>query len=264
MTLTIKQLNKLVLVFLNENTDVANLNELWMNSDNQKKVKNLLTRSTRPLKDPNAPKRGKSSYLYFCEANRDKVKKDLGNDAKATDITRQLGVLWNQLKNNKKNAKKLKEYVAMAEADKKRYKEEKEKYSPQLEKKGPKRAKSAYLYFCSEFRQKVKNDLGDNAKATNVTKELGVRWNALKSEGGTAKFDKLAENDRVRYQKEKDPKKGKSSSVNSEERTGYQVFCDKMRPKIKEDNPKARASDITKKLSAAWKALSKKEQESYK
>ena len=219
MNPTLKQLNKLVLAFLNENVDAANLDELWMDSSAQKQVKSLLYRANRPPKDPNAPKRGKSSYLYFCQDNRDQVKKSLGNDAKATDVTRQLGVRWNELKNNKKKAKKLKEYVKLAEADKERYQKEKESYSPPdnitshaAKKKGPKRAKSAYLYFCSELRPTVKNDLGEGTKATEVTKELGARWNILKSEDGTAPYDKLAAKDRVRYQKEKDASQSTASS----------------------------------------------------
>ena len=308
MNPTLKQLNKLVLAFLSENVDAANLDELWMDSSTQKQVKSLLSRASRPPKDPNAPKRGKSSYLYFCEDNRAKVKKSLGTDAKATDVTRQLGVLWNKLKNDKKQGKKLKEYVALAAADKERYQKEKESYVPpdngshQVEKKGPKRAKSAYLYFCSALRPTVKKDLGEGSKATDVTKELGARWNTLKAEGGTAKYDKLAAKDRVRYQEEKEasqrtapseedelveeatkkaPKKAprkkvkkvkNASSTKSSKkapkkasgRNGYQVFCSEHRPQYKEDNPNARGVEITKKLSAAWKALSKEDQDAYK
>ena len=311
MNPTLKQLNKIVLAFLKENSDTANLEELWMDSDYQKQVKNLLARVNRPPKDPHAPKRGKSSYLFFCEDNRAKVKKDLGKDAKATDVTRKLGVLWNELKNDKKNQKKLKEYEDRAAVDKKRYEQEKAQYTPPeglssgggKKVTGPKRAKSAYLFFCSEFRSKVKKDLGDDSKATDVTRELGVRWNALKAKGETDKYDKLAQKDRERYQKEKSasvedelvedtsvskkvapkkggksasskkvaPKKGgksasssKKSARKSSGKTGYQVFCSQNRPQYKKDNPNARAADITKKLSDAWKALSKKDQEGYK
>ena len=313
MNPTLKQLNKLVLAFLSENVDAANLDELWMDSSTQKQVKSLLSRASRPPKDPNAPKRGKSSYLYFCEANRAKVKKSLGTDAKATDVTRQLGVLWNELKNDKKQEKKLKEYVVLAAADKERYQKEKESYVPPdngslqaAKKKGPKRAKSAYLYFCSALRPTVKKDLGEGSKATDVTRELGARWNALKAEGGTAKYDKLAEKDRVRYQQEKEasqetvtseedelveeapkkkapkkkaPKKkaptkkvksasssksSKKASRKTSGRNGYQIFCSEHRPQYKEDNPNARGAEITKKLSAAWKALSKEDQNAYK
>ena len=294
MTPALKQLNKFVVNFLNENEDAANLEELWLDSATQKQIKSLLSRVNRPPKDPNAPKRGKSSYLYFCQDNRAQVKKSLGKDAKATDVTRQLGVLWNKLKNDKKKAKKLNEYVKLAEADKVRYQKEKDAYTPShnissqvVKKQGPKRAKSAYIYFCSDNRATVKKDLGKDAKATDVTRELGVRWNTLKSEGGTAKYDKLAKKDRQRYQKEKEslqntdssehelveeaPKKAPKKKVKkvspkktSRKTTGYQVFCNENRPQYKKDNPNARAAEITKKLSSAWKALSKNDKASYK
>ena len=310
MNPTLKQLNKLVLAFLQENADAANQDELWMDSTTQKQVKNLLSRASRPPKDPNAPKRGKSSYLYFCADNRAQVKKSLGNDAKATDVTRELGVRWNKLKNDKKKEKKLSEYVKLAKADKERYQKEKAAYTPPANlsvpaaKKGPKRAKSAYLYFCSDNRAAVKADLGDGSKATDVTRELGARWNALKASNGTGKYVKLAEKDKKRYASEKSSVR---SSVTSEEdelveeapkeaskkkaskkapkkkvknsaskkapkkapkkatgRNGYQVFCSEHRAKYKADNPGARAQDVTKKLSAAWKKLSKEEQSAYK
>ena len=295
MNSTLKQLNKLVLAFLKENADAVNLNELWMDSSTQKQAKNLLSRANRSPKDPNAPKRGKSSYLYFCDDNRDKAKKSLGKDSKATDVTRRLGVLWNELKNDKKRSKKLSHYVALATADKKRYNDEKEAYTPpnnsstRVAKKGPKRAKSAYLYFCDALRAKVKKELGEGTKATDVTRGLGARWNKLKSDGGTAKYDKLAKKDRERYQNEKEasqkseedelveedskvapkkkaPKKNvkSSSSGKVSGRNGYHVFCSEQRPQYKKDHPTAKGGEITKKLSVAWKALSKKEQDKYK
>jgi hypothetical protein len=298
MNPTLKQLNKLILAFLQENADAANQDELWMDSTNQKQVKNLLSRASRPPKDPNAPKRGKSSYLYFCADNRDQVKKSLGNDAKATDVTRELGVHWNKLKDDKKKEKKLNEYVKMAKADKERYQKEKAAYTPpanlsvQAVKKGPKRAKSAYLYFCSDNRAAVKADLGDGSKATDATRELGVRWNALKASNGTGKYDKLAVKDKKRYFSEKSstqpsviseedelveevpkkastkkaPKKKVKSSASKKAtgRNGYQVFCGEHRVEYKANNPGARAQDITKKLSAAWKKLSKEDQSTYK
>ena len=49
-------------------------------------------------KDKNAPKRGKSAYLFFCNDKRAEIKEELGEDAKATEVTSRLGELWNELK----------------------------------------------------------------------------------------------------------------------------------------------------------------------
>ena len=311
MTSALKQLNKFIQAFLCKNSDASNIDELWMESGTQKRLKTLLARTSKPPKDPNAPKRGKSSYLYFCEENRKKVKKELGENTNATDVTRELGARWNKLKKDKKRAGKLKEYTRLALADKERYEKEKAAYVPpknlysKIVKKGPKRAKSAYLYFCSANREEVKGVLGQGVRATEVTKELGARWNTLKAEGSTEEFDKLAKKDRERYLQEKadfqkspldeedelveetileeTPKKATKKKVprkkvkkttskktvkkapkKASRRNGYQVFCKENREQYKKDSPDAKAKEITKQLSAAWKSLSKEEQDGYK
>jgi hypothetical protein len=305
MNPTLKQLNKLVLAFLRDHADAANQEELWMDSDTQKQAKTLLSRVRKPLKDPNAPKRGKSSYLFFCQAERASVKESLGDDSKATNVTRELGVRWNKLKCNKKKVKQLNKYKKLAENDKKRYEVEKSAYTPPKEfshtetkpkPTGPKRPKSAYLYFCQSERESVKESLGDDAQAKNVTRELGVRWRDLKANKDTAEFDKLADKDKKRYQDEKvetlsnsvseedelveeisvkkrvkkAPKKkvktsdSKKSTKKVSHPNGYQVYCKEHRAQVKEDNPNVRAQDVTKKLSATWKSLSSDEQAVYK
>jgi len=210
MNTLVKHINKMVGMFLQNNADAANQEELWMSPENQKQVKSVLMRANNKavVKDPNAPKLAKSAYLFFCDDNRDKVKKQLGKDAKATDVTKELGAQWNKLKVDKKQRKKLTEYQKKADTDKSRYEEEKEKYTPpahlmQPEKTGPKRSKSAYLFFCGENRDEVKRQLGKDAKATDVTKELGAQWNKLKEKNGTASYEKMAAKDQERYLKEK-------------------------------------------------------------
>jgi len=262
MNPTLKQLNKLVLAFLREHADAANQDELWMDSDTQKQVKTLLSRATKPPKDPNAPKRGKSSYLHFCQDNRDHVKKSLGDGAKATDVTRELGVRWNKLKNNKKKVKQLNKYKKLAEDDKERYENEKAAYTPPKEFRtavkstGPKRSKSAYVYFCQESRDGVKKELGEGAKATDVTRELGARWRALKANKETAKFDKLAAKDKERYQNEKGgaeapeaPEALSSSSVSEENELVEEAPVEKSSKKAPKKKVKTSGSKQSKKVS---------------
>ena len=219
MTQTLKNLNKLVISFLETNQDNADVAKQWMTTANQKAVGNVLNKSektTGKIIDPNAPKRGKSAYLFFCNAMRDKVKKSLGIDSKATDVTRELGVQWNSLKDDSSRRKELSKYETFAAEDKVRYTKERDDYVPDesaliIKKQrrvkqpstGPKRAKSAYLFFCTDMRDKVRGELEDNS-ATNVTRELGGRWNAIKEQGKVQKYEKMAEDDKVRYQKEKD------------------------------------------------------------
>ena len=312
MKSTLKQLNKLIKAFLNTHS-AGNLNELWLSVANQKQVKSLLTQMNK-TKDPHAPKRSKSSYLFFCQNNRSLVKNELGDNSKATEVTKELGVRWNKLKvdGKKKNTKgkllypkkaaQLQEYIRSAELDKDRYEKEKKEYvsllkSPVVisQKKKLKRSKSAYLFFCAANRKTVKEELGDNAKATKVTSILGARWNALKAENGTSEFDKLAAEDKKRYEDEKlstileeesklvdeivkeeivadkedakpEPLKKKKAPKKStgKKRTGYQVFCIENRAQYKKKYPEEKPSEIVKKLSVAWKKLSKTEKNEYK
>ncbi len=326
MTTAVNKINTLVLDTFSTVPDAA---ELWNTDQVQKTLKTIVTASpgqdTRKKKDPNAPKRGKSGYLFFCSEYRHKVKDEMGADAKATDVTRELGVRWNALKTSGKKAdeKLIAGFNKMAEDDKARYAEQKAVYVPpadldepkrrggKRETNGPKRAKSAYLFFCAEYRPAVKANLGENAKVTDITKELGSRWNALKSDSSRAvelaKYTNAADSDKQRYEDEKsaggkqtkapakskasDDTKTKAKTTKTKAKTdvvddddiveeevakkpaakksegtanGYQAFCAAKRVSIKEKYPKVKAHEITKKLSTAWKALPKKEQDAWK
>ena len=330
MTPVINKINALVLTTFAECDDAA---QLWEEETTQKALKAIVSAmnpEARRKKDPNAPKRGKSGYLYFCSEFRAKIKQELGADAKATDVTRELGVKWNIMKGSTKAADKkmIVGFNKLAAADKERYQKQKAVYVPPEDAEpprrrggkkkktdGPKRAKSAYLYYCSEFRDVVKEELGEGAKVTEITKELGARWNGLKEDktraAELAKFEQSAAEDRARYQAEKasigstqpptqtnkktatkktaktekkpapkkkaspvvdevleeeiveeeeivapKPKVGKSDKKTDKDGpvNGYQAYCSAKRAGLKEQFPKAKASEITKKLSAGWKA----------
>ncbi|KAI8969286.1 high mobility group box domain-containing protein, partial [Mycotypha africana] len=73
----------------------------------------------RSKKDPNAPKRGLSAYMFFSQEKRAEVKAD-NPDASFGQIGKLLGEKWKSMSDEDK-----KPYVAKAEADKKRYEDEK-------------------------------------------------------------------------------------------------------------------------------------------
>lgn len=87
-----------------------------------KKVKGAKTK--KAAKDPNKPKRAKSAYIYFCSAMRATVKEELGDEAKATEVTRELGKRWKQLTDEEKQP-----YQDLADEDKERYAREMAEYS---------------------------------------------------------------------------------------------------------------------------------------
>ena len=206
---------------------VEDIETMWhQNSNVQKQLKTLCATSGsengRKKKDPNAPKRGKSAYLFFCDDNRSEVKQSLGEDSKATEVTKELGKRWRDLQESKKSndKKALAGYEKKAQEDKARYEAEKQEYVPpedldvgdgkkrrkKMAKDGPKRAKSAYLFFCADNRDKIKEGNPD-MKATQITAELGRMWNELKGDDSRAKelagYEKQANQDKERYEKEK-------------------------------------------------------------
>jgi hypothetical protein len=208
---TLKAINKFVDTFFTEN-NLETAKTMWSSDATQKALKTVLNKAEKGTKekDPNAPKRGKSAYLYFCNMNRDAARKTLGPDAKATEVTSQLGAMWNTLKTDKKRSSELSKYEKMAAEDKERYEKDRAEYVPpehlgiKKAKTGPKRGKSAYLYFCEAKRDEVRKTLGADAKAADVTRKLGEMWNKLKGQNKTGEYDKLAEADKERYYSEKE------------------------------------------------------------
>lgn len=55
-------------------------------------------------KDPLMPKRPKSSFLYFCDEHRPKVRKE-NPEFKMADVMKTLGKLWSECKNKEKYVK---------------------------------------------------------------------------------------------------------------------------------------------------------------
>jgi hypothetical protein len=154
----------------------------------------------RKKKDKNAPKRGKSAYIFFCADKRAEVKEYMGEGAKAADVTARLGEMWNELKNDENRSEELNNYIKQAALDKERYDQEISDYIPDSddEDKNPvpkaktgkkssakkssgKKGPNGYTYFCRENRKKVK-DSNPEWKAVEVTKQLSLMWKNLSEE----------------------------------------------------------------------------------
>ncbi|EDO14988.1 hypothetical protein Kpol_376p1 [Vanderwaltozyma polyspora DSM 70294] len=83
-------------------------------------------RTTRRKKDPNAPKRALSAYMFFANETRDIVRAE-NPDVSFGQVGRILGEKWKALTPEDKVP-----FEAKAEADKKRYESEKELYNATL------------------------------------------------------------------------------------------------------------------------------------
>lgn len=168
-------------------------------SELQKVLVHNMKEKQKKEKDPNAPKKAKSGYILFCNDYREKIKeKNPGISAK--HVIQELGKLWQNASDDKK-----KQYNDLADKDKKRYAVEYNTYKPvEHTETGPKRALSAYIFFCKDKRAYLKNKYPDMS-AKELTSELGKSWNSL-SDSDKAPYVKLSEQDKNRYATEKNTK----------------------------------------------------------
>ena len=82
----------------------------------------------KKLKDPNKPKRAKSSYMYFASAMRERL---LRSSARSLRMERQVWLMYQGARAlwKKLSAKDKKPYEKLAEKDRERYKDEMEAYN---------------------------------------------------------------------------------------------------------------------------------------
>ena len=228
------------------------------------------------VKDPAAPKRGKSAYIFFCAAKRSDAKDKLGEDASLPEISKMLGSLWSKFKVSTKQAdkKELAGFEAEAANDKLRYDNEMSSYvrpsDDELSKKGkkakkdpnaPKRGKSGYIFFCSANRSDVKEELGEDAKTTEITSRLGELWTELKNDESRAEelasYLKMATDDKDRYVSEKADYTSNDSSEESDSKVAKKPVAKKPDAK-KPDAKKPDAKKPEAKKPATKKTVTKK------
>jgi len=161
-------------------------------------------------KDPNAPKRAKSSFIYFSCEMRPRIVAE-NPSLKTTEIMQILGERWGNLNDGQKQR-----FKDMQEEDKLRYEREKANYVPPADlpklkgkkKKNhkdpnePKKAKTGFIFFSMKFRQQVR-DSQENMSIPETGRRLGAMWKEL-TEAQKEPYQKMHEDDKVRYQREMD------------------------------------------------------------
>ena len=251
----------------------------------KEKAEKKTEKTEKEKKDPNAPKGAKNSFIFFCNEKRQEVKEE-NSSLKATEITKKLGEMWKEEDEEEK-----KRYQKMAADDKKRYEAEIAEYepkdgfkSPKKSKKvkstAPKRALSAYLFFCQATRDDIKKK-NPSIKSSEILSELGKMWKAL-SDKKKKPFEKLAQEDKTRYEEEmkeyvpteeekeamdakKKGKKGKKGAKEGPKRslTAYLLFCKEKRDEVKSENKDKKMTEITSILGNMWSDLSEKKKKPY-
>jgi hypothetical protein len=188
------------------------------------------------------PKRGKSSYLYFCAANREAVKYSYPEMA-AKDVTAELGRLWRELKVDDEREDEYEKYQRLAAADKERYEAEMAALEPTEAPKAPKAKK-----------QKTKAPSDDDSSDDEPVKEEPTeapKAPKAKKKTKAPSDDDISDDEPV---KEEPIKK----------RNAYHRFCDDHHSRVTEENPEMTKAEVRKQLTAMWKELSKEEKEVYK
>lgn len=194
----------------------------------------------KPVKE--GPKKNKSSYMFFCEQERKKIKEDrpeLGNK----DIVVELGVRWKQLKEDESRKDELDEYTKLAEKDKERYVSEKQVKTENNDGEKPvKKNKKASKKVSKDDEDEKEQDVEEKPKE-------------VKKKKVSKKVEKEVVVEDVVDEK---PKKEKTK-VN-----GYINYTKEMRDKVKKENPKLTPKEVTQQLSKQWKELSDDEKDKFK
>lgn len=167
----------------------------------------------------------------------------------------------------KENQDELKKVVSKAFAAKSTGKSSKDPAAP-------KHPKSAYIFFCQDYRSKAKEELGEDAKTTEITSHLGSLWSALKDDKKKVKelnkYMKMAEDDKLRFTEEMEdytPSDGfkkkvpKGKKEPSKPLSSFMLFCKDYRPIAKEELGDEGKSlpQVGKRLGEMWKELKEDE-----
>jgi hypothetical protein len=222
------------------------LEKAWNSDDTQSEVKDLVGQmlaiapKQKPIKDPDAPVKGMSNYLFFSRDNREEIKAefpDLSNSA----LTSKIAERWNELKlsTNKNDKKKLNKYNDMAAEAKAEYERQMAEYvKPPLEdimekvrlleekkseerkanrkprdkkaKDAPVNPRSIYQIFAKEWREQRKIEHPDWNKE-KCTKKLAEAWKAIEEGSPEAlEYKRLHEEDKLRWNREMEEYKAKN------------------------------------------------------
>ena len=281
-----------------DNPEEMPLEEAWMLI--QEKEKSAPSKGSKKKTQSNlppAPKRAKSSYLHFCTEHRPKIAestKSLG------EVSKKLAELWAATPDNERR-----QFEDMAAVGKEEYKKEKAAWEEECKKigtkngkatggnaapGGPKRPKSAYLYFCDAKRPEVSKT---ETKLGDISKKLAHLWAETTDR---SEYTALADADKARYEAEKiqyakDPasfttiassaaksgvkgvrksttrpiktvsvkrkgktKKAKGAAKSKRALSAYMIFCRETRNEIVDDNgEKLPLGETTKRLAQRWK-----------
>ena len=167
-----------------KSADIAELKQLWNSKEVKKRIESINV--VKKAKDPNKPKRARTSYNFFCQSLRPQLKQE---DVGYKDMMAVLGERWKVVEDKT-------EYEQLAVKDKERYDNEMNQYNPPEQKVKPKRARTSYNFFCQLMRPQLKQE-GVGYK--DMMAVLGERWKVVEDK---TEYEQLAVKDKERYDNE--------------------------------------------------------------
>ena len=154
-------------------------------------------------KDPNAPKRGLTAFMFYSTKRRPALKEQ-HPDWPFGDFARAIGAEWGKMTDKQKAP-----FQKKADKDKERYQSEMENYdppsddedAPKKKKKkdpnAPKRACTAFMFYSIERRPQLKAENPDWSFG-EFGKAIGAEWREM-GDGDKAAYTQQSEQDQVRY-----------------------------------------------------------------
>lgn len=163
------------------------------------------------------PRGRMTAYAFFVQTCREEHKKKHPTENVVfAEFSKKCAERWKTMSDKEK-----KRFHEMAEKDKKRYESEMQNYIPPKGEKvrgkkrkhfkdpnAPKRALSAFFWFCNDERGTVKA-ANPEYGVGDIAKELGRRWADCTSTM-KQKYEAMAEKDKARYERENNEYKKKS------------------------------------------------------
>lgn len=226
------------------------------------------------------PTRNRTAYMMFVKDIRTKTQNE-NPEMSFIEITKEVANRWQAL-----SAREKKPFEDRAAKDKTRYETEvtafRESYPDEpltikkkkrvAKVKGPKKARSAYVFYTIEQRPTLKEsnpelDFGE------LTKRVADGWNNL-SDADKVRFEKMATEDRVRFEEENKifneehpevARRRKKARKNAPKkaRSAYLYYTKDIRPTIAKSNPEKGFGELTKLVADQWSKLSDAQKKKY-
>jgi hypothetical protein len=125
---------------------------------------------------------------------------------------------------------------------------------------GPKRNKSAYMFFCQDVRQRTVAE-NSECKPHQIMSILGCKWRELTARQKTKYYEQASE-DKERYLDMKELEKRRNKAPNK--LSSYFLFCEDERPLIKKEFPGIKTKKVTAECGKRWNDLKVNDPDRYK